>query len=506
MITSANPRTGQSIATTAGATTADVARAASDAAVASAAWAQTPAAVRADVIDAIAGALEAARGALVSTADAETGLGEARFNGELDRTTGQLRAFAALVREGSFVDAIISSADPESKPAPRPDIRRMMAPLGPVAVFTPCNFPLAFGVAGGDTASALAAGCAVVVKGHPSHPGTSDLCARVVTEAARQAGAPDHLLSLVQTSAPDVSRALVEAPEIQAVAFTGSLGVGRLLFDVAARRAQPIPFYGELGSVNPVFVGTAAAAARGEAIADGFAASMTMGTGQFCTKPGILCLPPGDAGDRLLDRVGAQLAVRDPGPLLNAGLRASLDTKIQRTARANGVREVTSARAVPDAGFFAAPRLFVTDAVAFIADPALADEHFGPVSIVIRVEPAAMAGLAERLGGQLTATLHADAADRPWAEALLAVVARHAGRVVWNGFPTGVAVVPAMQHGGPYPSSTAPLHTSVGTTAIRRFLRPVAYQNVPDALLPAALQAANPLGIDRLVDGVRTRA
>jgi NADP-dependent aldehyde dehydrogenase len=372
-------------------------------------------------------------------------------------------------------------------------------------VFTPSNFPLAFGVAGGDTAAALAAGCPVIVKGHPSHPQTSARCATAIHGAVAAVRAPAAAFTLIQSGEPEISRALVQAPEIAAVGFTGSQTVGRLLADLAAARPQPIPFYGELGSLNPVFLAPHALAARGDAIAEAFVASMTLGTGQFCTKPGVIVVPTGPDGDRFLSTVERLLATRDAGVMLNAGLQMSLDAKVDRTRRVSGVQEHASTAAVPQAGAFAAPRVFVVDDQTWRVRPELHDEHFGPVAIAIRTAEDRVASLAASFDGQLTATLQADDADASWASALVDVLATKAGRLVWNGFPTGVAVVPAMHHGGPYPSSTSSQHSSVGSTSIRRFLRPVAFQNVPDALLPPALQRANPRRLQRLIDGEWTR-
>jgi acyl-CoA reductase-like NAD-dependent aldehyde dehydrogenase len=502
---SINPRSGEVGPEFESAAPADVARAAAAAAGAFALWSALPGVRRADVLRAAASALEAHRAGIVAAADFETALGEARLSGELDRTAGQLRAFADLVTEGSYVEAVISPAAPDATP-PRPDIRRMLVPIGPVGVFTPSNFPLAFGILGGDTASALAAGCPVVVKGHPSHPATSAHCATAMAEAVRVTGAPDGIFALLQSSAPDVSRALVQAPEMAAVGFTGSFRVGRLLSDLAAARPTPIPFYGELGSLNPLFVAPAAATGRADTIAEGLAASITLGAGQFCTKPGVVFVPTGPAGDRLVALLAARMAERAPAPLLNAGLQATLGGRLEVTASTPDVREVTPARAVPADGCYAAPRVFETDAQTFFSREELREEHFGPVAIVIRCDPDHTAAWAARLDGQLTASVHAETGDADWVDALLPLLAARAGRLVWNGYPTGVAVVPAMQHGGPYPSSTASLHTSVGATAIRRFLRPVAFQGLPDPLLPPALRRDNPLGLQRLVDGEWIRA
>jgi acyl-CoA reductase-like NAD-dependent aldehyde dehydrogenase len=486
VIHSINPRTGDQRQPVQESSPLDVHAAVERAEAATRGYAQLPLATRAAFLRAAADALEANRVAIVETADFETGLGPARFNSELGRTTGQLRAFADVVEKGSFQGVIHTPADPAATP-PCPDLRRLLIPIGPVGVFTPSNFPLAFGVAGGDTASALAAGCTVVVKGHPSHPNSSALTAQAFVAAATQVGAPDDTLTLVQGRAPEVSQALVNAPGIRAIAFTGSERVGRLLYDLAAARAEPVPFYGELGSLNPVFVGAAAASARGADIAKGLVASMTLGSGQFCTKPGVVFVPTGPTGDAVVASMVAAVATLEPAVLLNEGLQTSLNSKIAASRGVSGVSESVATVQVPDAGCFAAPRMFVVDVRTFFASPALREEHFGPVSIVVRCHADEMAVAATNFDGQLTATIHADAGDLEWATKLLPVLVDKAGRIVWNGYPTGVSVVPAMHHGGPYPASTNSLHTSVGTTAIRRFLRPVTFQDVPEALLPSAL-------------------
>ena len=486
MLHSINPRTGAERDPIEEASVEDVAAAVDRSVAAAPKYAAMSLADRAAFLRAVADALEANRIPIVETADFETGLGPARFTGELDRTTGQIRAFADVVEAGDFQEVIHTPADPAAKP-PRPDLRRMLIPVGPVGVFTPSNVPLAFGVAGGDTASALAAGCTVVVKGHPSHPHSSELTAKAFAEAAAQVGAPADTLILLQSRAPEVSNALVKAPGIRAIAFTGSETVGRLLLDVAAARPDPVPFYGELGSLNPVFVGAAAAAARGSEIGKGLITSMTMGSGQFCTKPGVVFVPTGPDGDAVVAAMEADLSAREPNVLLNQGLQKSLNAKVAASRAVEGVREAVAAQDVPSEGYFAAPRLFVVDAPTFFASPALRHEHFGPVSIVVRCDAEGMTNAAAKFDGQLTATIHADEADMTWAKSLLPALVEKAGRIVWNGYPTGVAVVAAMHHGGPYPASTNALHTSVGTTAIRRFLRPVVFQNLPESLLPKDL-------------------
>ena len=501
--TSFDPRKGQA-ATLAftEATAAEVERAAAHAAAAFAGWRSSAPRDRAAFLRRAAELLEAGRDALVTTADSESGLGAARLNGELGRTTGQLRAFADLLDEGSYVEAVISQADSRATPPP-PDVRRMLVPIGPVAVFTPSNFPLAFGVAGGDSASALAAGCPVVIKGHPSHPATSEICARALIAAAQESGAPDGVVSLLQARSIEIGRALVLASPIQAVAFTGSLAAGRAIADLGAARPVPIPVFAEMGSLNPVFIGPGALAARGDEIADGLAASITLGTGQFCTKPGLVFVPDDEAGRRFAKAVADRVAARAAGYMLNPSLCENLDRRLTHTASLPGIERLTPAGGSD--GLARGGAVLSTSLETFERTPALREEHFGPVSIVVHSAPARMAEIAAALHGNLTATIHADESDRDWAAPLAETLAAGAGRIVWNGFPTGVAVIPAMQHGGPYPATTAASHTSVGTAAIRRFLRPVAWQNAPDAMLPEALRDANPLRIQRLIDGSWTR-
>ncbi|HWP99070.1 MAG TPA: aldehyde dehydrogenase (NADP(+)), partial [Vicinamibacterales bacterium] len=410
----------------------------------------------------------------------------------------------AAIAEGSYVEAVISPADPAAQPVPRPDLRRMLVPIGPVAVFTPSNFPLAFGVAGTDTASALAAGCPAIVKGHPSHPGTSEACGRAVAAAVREVGAPPGVFSLLQGRTPAVARALVEAPEIAAVAFTGSQAAGRALHDAAAARPRPIPVYAEMGSLNPVFIGPVAQARRGETIADGLAGSVTMGVGQFCTKPGLVFVPGEREGRAFAERLAALVAARPLGAMLNAALRAGFDRAVERTLSVAGVERLGPAPSV--SGDVPVATVATTTARVFERTPALREEHFGPFTLVVRCADADEAvAIARGLDGQLAAAIHAEPEDHAWAERVAAVLADRVGRIVWNGYPTGVAVAWATHHGGPYPATTWPAHTSVGPLALRRFLRPVAYQNVPDALLPPALRDANPLGLQRLVDGRWTR-
>jgi alpha-ketoglutaric semialdehyde dehydrogenase len=442
---------------------------------------------RAQFLETIATEIDARGDAITEIGSQETGLPEARLVGERGRTTGQLRLFAAHIRQTGWLDLRHDAALPDRQPLPRPDLRMMQRPIGPVAVFGASNFPLAFSVAGGDTASALAAGCPVVVKGHSAHPGTGELVAQAVDAAIRACGMPAGVFSLVQGGNRDVGETLVRDPRIKAVGFTGSLFGGRALFDLCAARPEPIPFFGELGSVNPMFLLPAAVAARGEAIAKGWAASLTMGAGQFCTNPGIAVVIDGPEADAFLAAARAALAPVGPQTMLTDGIAAAYAKGRDRIAGGQGVREVL---ATPCDGRRAAPQLFEVSGADFLADHALAEEVFGPLGIVVRARHAAeMLAIAQGLQGQLTCTLHLDEADTDLAQSLLPVLERKAGRILANGFPTGVEVADAMVHGGPYPASTNFGATSVGTLSIRRWLRPVCYQNLPEALLPAALRA-----------------
>ncbi|MET7950133.1 aldehyde dehydrogenase (NADP(+)) [Micromonospora sp. NPDC005324] len=439
-----------------------------------------------------ADALDASAAEVVALADTETHLGPTRLTGELARTTGQLRLFADAVEEGSFLDVTIDRADPAAMPVPRPDVRRMMRPLGPVAVFAASNFPLAFSVAGGDTASALAAGCPVVVKAHEGHPRLSDLVGRVLADVL-----PPGAVTVVHGRA--AGRELVIDPAVRAVGFTGSEAGGRALFDLATRRPDPIPFYGELGSVNPVVVTPTAVAVRGAAVAAAYVASYTLGLGQFCTKPGLLFLPAGHGLESaLVDAVRAVAA----GPLLGEWIRGGFDEAVAALAAVPGVRSLVAPTA--GTGITATPALLAMPAAHFLAEPAAARECFGPASLVVEyADRAELLAALNAVPGALTATVHTEPdRDSELVRAVLDVVSERAGRVVVNGWPTGVAVTWAMHHGGPWPATTASLHTSVGAAAIRRFLRPVAYQDVPAELLPEALHDANPLRLPRRVDGV----
>ncbi|MBB3647564.1 NADP-dependent aldehyde dehydrogenase [Rhizobium sp. BK619] len=416
----------------------------------------------------------------------ETGLPEGRLNGERARTTGQLKLFAEHIRKGAHLDARIDAAQPDRQPAPRPEIRLVQRPIGPVAVFGASNFPLAFSTAGGDTAAALAAGCPVVVKGHSAHPGTGEIIAEAIAAAIERTQMPAGVFSLIQGGRRDVGTGLVTHPAIKAVGFTGSLAGGRALFDLCAQRPEPIPFFGELGSVNPMFLLPAATAARAEAIGSGWAGSLTLGAGQFCTKPGIAVVVDGPDADRFTGAAKAALEKVAPQTMLTQGIAAAYHDGVERMRASNAVAPVLS---VESAGRDAAPNLFETNGSAWLADHSLSDEVFGSLGLVVRVgSPEEMLTLAESFQGQLTATIHMDDSDLGLARDLLPILERRAGRLLVNGFPTGVEVVDSMVHGGPYPASTNFGATSVGTMSIRRFLRPVAYQNFPAGLLPQDLR------------------
>lgn len=438
---------------------------------------------RAALLRAAADAVESRAPELIAAADAETALGGPRLTGELARVAYQFRFFADIADEGAFLGVVIDAPDPAAVP-PRPELRRWKVPIGTVAVFAASNFPFAFSVPGGDTASALAAGCPVVVKAHPDHPETSELAAAAIRDAAGQAGLPADVLTLVHGYQAGAD--LVRHPLVAAVGFTGSIPGGRALFDLAVARPVPIPFYGELGSLNPVLITERAAAARSGEIASGLVASYTLGQGQFCTKPGLVLIPAGPVGDALTKSVTEAAAAVGPGALLDARMREHFLAGFAARAAAPGVRTLAAAAAAPtgDAPEAVRAGLLEVDAADLGGD--LLEECFGPVTVLVRYRDAADAeAVLGRLGGNLTATLHAEAAE-PGAAAWLARLSRFAGRVVFGGWPTGVAVAPAMTHGGPYPATTTPT-TSVGGTAIDRWLRPVTFQTAPPELLPPEL-------------------
>jgi NADP-dependent aldehyde dehydrogenase len=454
---------------------------------------------RAGWLRAAADALDTAVDDLVPVAMEESGLPEARLRGEVARSSGQLRMFADALEEGSLLDVIIDTADPDAKPVPRPDLRRVLLPLGPVLVFAASNFPFAFSVSGGDTASALAAGCPVVVKAHPGHPRVSRLTADVLTAALRRAGAPDGVLGLIFGF--DTGVQALRDPRVKASGFTGSVPAGRALHQVAVNRDEPIPFYGELGSLNPVFVLPGAVDARGNGIADGYVGSFTLGVGQFCTKPGLLFLPAGHGlRERLVEAAGGVPA----GTMLNERIQAGFAGGVSRLRKRAGLRAWVEGS---EEGREASATLLQTTVPELLEDAdAVLEECFGPTSIVVEYAGRSeLLAAATAFGGNLTATVHAEASDGEAVSALLPVLQERAGRVVWNGWPTGVAVSWAMHHGGPFPSTVGSIHTSVGVTAARRFQRPVCFQDTPQAHLPRVLRDRNEHGISRRIDGQVTR-
>jgi 2,5-dioxopentanoate dehydrogenase len=429
---------------------------------------------------------------LISICAEETALSVDRLVGERARTVNQLKMFANLVREGSWVDARIDTALPERKPIPRPDLRRILIPLGPVAVFGASNFPLAFSVAGGDTASALAAGCPVVVKPHPGHPRTSALTAAAVLKAAKDCQMPDGGFAIIEENSVEIGLELVRHPLIKAVGFTGSTRAGRALFEAANSRPDPIPVFAEMGSLNPLFVLPGALENRWETIATGLAGSVALGTGQFCTKPGLVIAPASEAFDRFSSRLGEELAKAPKNRMLNETVSKRFEESLSKA------REYICV----EGGAF----LLVTDGKTFGEERALHEEIFGPATLLVKCENTEeLLALAAELEGQLTATIHSGPGDEGLSGSLLSVLQEKVGRIVWNGYPTGVEVSPSMHHGGPYPATTDSRFTSVGTAAIQRFARPVCYQGLPHELLPTELQNANARKIWRLVNGTLTK-
>lgn len=461
-----------------------------------------PLATRADFLEAIAVNILALGDALIERAHAETGLPIARLQGERGRTVGQLRLFAKVVRDGRFLKPTIDPAQPERQPLPRADLRLVKVPLGPVAVFGASNFPLAFSVAGGDTAAAFAAGAPVIVKAHGAHLGTSELVGRAIQQAVRQLGLPEGVFSLLVGSGRQIGEALVAHPVIQAVGFTGSRQGGLALLAIANARPEPIPVYAEMASINPVFLLAGALEERAETIGKAFAASLTLGAGQFCTNPGLVLAEDGPGLERFLQAARQALAEAPAQTMLTPGIHAAYQSGAAQVQAADGVQTLVQGQDAGARANAARAALFLTDAEQFRATPALHAEMFGPAAVVVRTRGLDdMLSLAEQLEGQLTATLQLDSKDHADARRLLPVLERKAGRILVNGFPTGVEVSHAMVHGGPFPSTANAMYTSVGAEAIERFLRPVCYQDLPDDLLPPVLQQANPLGLWRTVDG-----
>jgi NADP-dependent aldehyde dehydrogenase len=500
-ILAVDPSTGGTLDVTfGGATKADLDEAAALAAAAFGPYRATSPEQRAVFLETVAAKIEAIGDDLIVRAMAETGLPRGRLEGERGRTTGQLKMFAGVLRDGGWLEARIDPAQPDRKPMARPDLRLRNVPLGPVAVFGASNFPLAFSVAGGDTASALAAGCPVVVKAHPAHPGTSELVGRAVQAAVKECGLPSGVFAMLHDSGIEISQGLVADHRIKAAGFTGSRRAGLALLAIAQGRPEPIPFYAEMSSINPVLLLPNALKARGAAIAPEFVAALTQGAGQFCTNPGLILGIDGPELDAFLAATAEVIAKAPAGQMLTPGICKAYTGGVKALAETSGVTQV--AHGLEGGHGQGRATLFSVDAATFLTTPHLQDEVFGAASLVVRAKDLAqLTQVIAALEGQLTIAVHMDEADTDLARALLPALELKAGRVLINGFGTGVEVGHAMVHGGPFPSTSDSRSTSVGSLAIFRFLRPVSYQNLPAALLPAELQDANPLGIARRVDG-----
>ena len=455
---------------------------------------------RGRLLRAIAARIEGQAAALVARAMQETALGEARLQGEVTRTVNQLRLQAGVAEAGEWCDARIETALPDRKPLPRPDHRSLLRPLGPVVVFGSSNFPFAYSVAGGDTASALAAGCPVIVKAHPAHPGVSEMVGRLVAGAVQECEWPEGTFSLLFDAGFEVGQALVRHPAVRAVGFTGSRQGGRALMDLAAARPEPIPVYAEMGSINPVFLMPGALAERGDVLAEKLANSATLSVGQFCTSPGVVVLERSGAAEEFVRKLAARLGAVPEAAMLHAGIKANFDRAVKARAQVTGTRALLAGEAIGKCS--AAPVWFETDAETFCGTAALKEEIFGPSAIIVWCQHRNEVLLvAKSLEGGLTAAIHAADSEAAEQAALVAVLADKVGRVILNGFPTGLEVSTAIVHGGPYPATSDGRSTAVGTRAITRWARLVCYQNFADELLPPELQNANPLKLRRLVNG-----
>lgn len=456
---------------------------------------------KAELLEAIADEILSLGDDLISRCMEETGLPEGRLTGERGRTVNQLKLFAQLLRDGSWVDARIDTAEPERKPLPKADIRSMLKPLGPVGVFGASNFPLAFSVAGGDTASALAAGCTVVVKGHPAHPGTSEMVGMAIQRAVKKCQMPDGTFSMVNGPSVEVGMGIVRHPLIKAIGFTGSFRGGKALFDEANKRAEPIPVYAEMGSTNPVFILPRAVKERKEAIAKDLAASVNLGVGQFCTNPGLVFLQNSGDSEQFKNLLSQSMSETGAGVMLTSGIKNNYQKGIEKLSSSKGV-EVLAKGKEEEASCCGTSYLLHTPASSFLAEEALQEEVFGPSTLAVTAQHKdELLKAAERLHGHLTVTIHGTEEDLLEYQDLIGILEQKAGRLTVNGYPTGVEVCHSMVHGGPFPATTDSRSTSVGTAAIKRFVRPVCYQSFPSALLPDELKDENPLNIWRLVNG-----
>jgi alpha-ketoglutaric semialdehyde dehydrogenase len=501
VITSINPTSGDQTGEFFVATPAEVDKAVEMAAEAFQVYRKKSGAEKALFLEAIADEIMEIGEELITVCCAESGLPVPRTTGERGRTTGQLRLFAELLKEGSWLDARIETADPDRVPLPKPDIRYMQMALGPVVVFGASNFPLAFSVAGGDTASALAAGCSVIVKAHPAHPATSWLVGNAIQKAAKSTGMPDGVFSLLFGDGPKLGGQLTVHPAVKAVAFTGSFGAGKAIFDLAARRPAPIPVYAEMGSTNPVFILPQALKDQADSFAKGFAASVSLGVGQFCTNPGMLIYENAPAAATFSNKLEAEFKQTAGGVMLTSNIYTAYTAGIERHTGTAGV-EVLAKGSYSGNLNTAMPVLFKIDSETLQAQPDLAEEVFGPSSIVVEASSKDdLMTIAKNLTGHLTATVYGTDSDLIEYKDLLDILEQKVGRLLINGYPTGVEVCSAMVHGGPFPATTDSRSTSVGTAAIDRFTRPICYQNMPQGLLPDELKNTNPLEIWRLVNG-----
>jgi len=505
MVKSINPGTGETLGQFNKATPAEVDKAVAKAAAAFQVYRKKSGKEKAAFLEAAADEIVALGQELVDICCAESGLPQGRIQGEVGRTAGQLRLFASLLKDGSWVDARIDTAIPDRTPLPKPDIRYMQMALGPVVVFGASNFPLAFSAAGGDTASALAAGCPVIVKAHSSHPATGNMVGKAVARAAKATGMPDGVFSLLYGDGSTVGTQLVKHPEVKAVGFTGSYGGGKALFDAAVQREHPIPVYAEMGSTNPVFILPETVKNQAEGFAKGFSGSVTLGVGQFCTNPGMLIYENNEDGKQLTGKLEEHFAQTSGGVMLGSNIYRSYNEGVSKHLATSGVE--TLAKGVQsDALNVASPILFKTNSQVLGDHPDLSEEIFGPTSLVVEAQSKEdILNIARNLSGHLTATVHGTEKDLTDYKDLLDILEQKVGRVIINGFPTGVEVCSSMVHGGPFPSTSDVRSTSVGTAAIFRFTRPISYQGMPQSLLPDELKNSNPLGIWRLVNNTLTK-
>lgn len=497
-----NPSTGKKIEPEfQQATSAEINRAAEKAGAAFQVYRNKSGKEKAQFLEAIAEEIMSLGNALISRCMEETGLPEGRLTGERGRTVNQLKLFAELLKEGSWVDARIDTADPDRKPLPKADIRSMLKALGPVGVFGASNFPFAFSVAGGDTASALAAGCTVVVKGHPAHPGTSEMVGLAIQQAVKKCNMPEGTFSMVNGPSVEVGLGIVRHPLIKAIGFTGSFGGGKALFDEAGKRAEPIPVYAEMGSTNPLFILPRALKERKEKIARDLAASVNLGVGQFCTNPGLVLLQSSEDSEQFKDLLSKSIREAEAGVMLTSGIRDNYRKGIEKLSTTKNV-EVLAKGKEESSSCHGTSYFLHTSAQSLLADHSLQEEVFGPSTLAVTAQDKnELLQAAENLHGHLTITIHGTEEDLLEHQDLIHVLEQKAGRLTINGYPTGVEVCHSIVHGGPYPATTDSRSTSVGTAAVNRFVRPVCYQSFPPALLPDELKDGNPLNIWRLVNG-----